>query len=331
MRDGGRLPSPASIPSFASYNITCRFLSLSQGQQKQREKKRRNIRKLVQKHTIVAVLETHCTGLKAVHCFFSEIEGIKVFYQEGKEAIVFLVDEKWSKENSPELISIIPGVMATLHWKAEGRDSWLTSFRLDAKDEKERIRQLAIGTLWAQGHIGPKDITIFGGDRNFVRKTSEKQSRRNTWRPSTKMNEAWTKFLKGHGNAQETEQPEYTWGRVVKHENSDENDIDRSAPGSSAIQEGDTASWTYEVLDVVGTNVDSYDQIAHQAMAKRCDDVPHPAASDHWPVSLEWRSLERRQHQRKRARTANVLVKRPIPVWLLDDEAFLEQVDDWVE
>ena len=140
MRDGGRLPSPASIPSFASYNI--RFLSLSQGQQKQREKKLRNIRKLVQKHTIVAVLETHCTGLKAVHCFFSEIEGVKVYYQEGKEAIVFLVDEQWSKENKPELISIIPGVMATLHWKAEGRDSWLTSFRLDAKDEKERISWL---------------------------------------------------------------------------------------------------------------------------------------------------------------------------------------------
>ena len=82
-----------------------------------------------------------------MHCFFSEIEGIKVLYQEGKEAIVFLVDEKWSKENSPELISIIPGVMATLHWKAEGRDSWLISFRLDAKDEKERFRQLALGTL----------------------------------------------------------------------------------------------------------------------------------------------------------------------------------------
>ena len=148
MRNGGRLPSPASIPSFASYNI--RFLSISQGQQKQREKKLRNIQKLVQKHTIVAVLETHCTGLKAVHCFFSEIEGIKAYYGEGKEAIVFLVDEKWSTVNSPELVSIIPGVMTALHWKAAGRDSWLNSFRLDAKDEKERIRQLALGTLWAQ-------------------------------------------------------------------------------------------------------------------------------------------------------------------------------------
>ena len=138
MRKGGRLPSPASIPSFASYNI--RFLSISQGQQKQREKKLRNIQKLVQKHTIVAVLETHCPGLQAVHCFFSETEGIKTYYEEGKEAIVFLVDEKWSTENSPELISIIPGVMAALDWKAEGRDSWLISFRLDAKDEKERIR-----------------------------------------------------------------------------------------------------------------------------------------------------------------------------------------------
>ena len=105
-----------------------------------------------------------------MHCFFSEIEGIKTYYEDGKEAIVFLVDENWSKENSPELISIVPGVMAALHWKAEDRDSWLISFRLDAKDEKERIRQLAIGTLWAQKHIGPKDITTLGGDRNFVRK-----------------------------------------------------------------------------------------------------------------------------------------------------------------
>ena len=148
MRKGGRLPSPASIPSFASYNI--RFLSISQGQQKQREKKLRHIRKFLQKHTIVSVLETHCPGLKAVHSFFPDIEGIKTHYEEGKEAIVFLVDEKWSTVNSPELVSIIPGVMTALHWKAAGRDSWLNSFRLDAKDEKERIRQLALGTLWAQ-------------------------------------------------------------------------------------------------------------------------------------------------------------------------------------
>ena len=66
-------------------------------------------------------------------------------------------------------------------------------------------------------------------------------------------------------------------------------------------------------------------------MAKRCDDVPHPEASDHWPVFLEWRSLERKQHQRNRARNANGLVKRPIPHWLLEDETFLEQVDAWVE
>ena len=145
------------------------------------------------------------------------------------------------------------------------------------------------------------------------------------------MNEAWYKFLRGLGNAQETEQPEYTWGRVVKHEHKDDKDIDRSATGNSAIQEGETASWTYEVLDVVGTNVDCYDQLAHQAIAKRCDDVPHPEASDHWPVSLEWRPLARRQPQKKRARNANALVKRPIPLWLLEDDIFLEQVDVWVE
>ena len=53
----------------------------------------------------------------------------------------------------------------------------------------------------------------------------------------------------------------------MKHEHKEEKDIDRSGPGNSAIQEGDTASWTYEVLGVIGTNVDCYDQLAHQAMA----------------------------------------------------------------
>ena len=213
MPSGGAQPSHASIPSFASYNI--RFLSLSGGQRKQRKRKLRNVRKLVQTHTVVAVHELHCNAIKAQQCFFSEVQGIVPYYEEGEETIAFLANKEWSEEYKPELVQIIPGVMVALRWQVEGRNSWLVAFRLDAKDEKERIRQLAVGTIWAKQNIKKTDVTIFGGDRNFVRIRSEKQNRRSTWKPSTKMNEAWKKYLKSLGEGHEVAQPEFTWGRVV--------------------------------------------------------------------------------------------------------------------
>ena len=53
-----------------------------------------------------------------------------------------------------------------LRWQVEGRNSWLVALRLDAKDEKERVRQLAVGTIWAKKSVKETDVTIFGGDRN---------------------------------------------------------------------------------------------------------------------------------------------------------------------
>ena len=164
MPSGGAKPSHASIPSFASYNI--RFLSLSGGQRKQRKRKLRNVRKLVQTHTVVAVHELHCNAIKAQQCFFSEVQGIVPYYEEGEETIALLANKEWSEKYKPELVQIIPGVMVALRWQVEGRNSWIIAFRLDAKDEKERIRQLAVGTIWAKKSVKETDVTIFGGDRN---------------------------------------------------------------------------------------------------------------------------------------------------------------------
>ena len=148
------------------------------------------------------------------------------------------------------------------------------------------------------------------------------------------MNEAWKKFLKSLGEGQEVAQPEFTWGRVVSYDKREDENPDRSYKEESAqigndFGENSKVGWTYEVLDVVGTNVDCYDSLAHQANATRCEEIPHPDASDHWPVSLKWKPLERR-NKRKQAETPG-MVKRPIPIWLLEDEDFLATVDIWME
>ena len=83
------------------------------------------------------------------------------------------------------------------------------------------------------------------------------------------------------------QQPDFTWGRIV-----------------SNLQTG--ASWTYEVLDVVGSN-NVWCEHGPEAFARRADDVPHPRASDHWPLGLQW--LERRARSRPRKPHADCLVK----------------------
>ena len=51
----------------------------------------------MQAHIIVAVHELHCNAMKAEQCFFSDVQGIVPYYEEGEEAIVFLVNKQWSE------------------------------------------------------------------------------------------------------------------------------------------------------------------------------------------------------------------------------------------
>ena len=112
------------------------------------------------------------------------------------------------------------------------------------------------------------------------------------------------KYLKSLGEGKEVAQPEFTLGRVVSYEKREDENPDRSYQAEN-VQIGHEmgaswkVGWTYEVLDVVGTNVDSYDPLAHQAIATRCEDIPHPDASDHWSVSLKWRTMERKNRRRQ--------------------------------
>ena len=77
------------------------------------------------------------------------------------------------------------------------------------------------------------------------------------------------RWLRSIGLAEEVAQAEFTWCRVA--------DSVTNEPG-----------WTYEVLDVVGTNNKGYATCDIQTSSRRCDDIPHPRASDHWPVAMKW-------------------------------------------
>ena len=86
------------------------------------------------------------------------------------------------------------------------------------------------------------------------------------------MNEGWKKFLRSLGEGKEVAQPEFTWGRVVSYDKREDENPDRTYKAENAeigneVGARSKVGWTYEVLDVVGTNVDSYDPLAHQAIA----------------------------------------------------------------
>ena len=120
------------------------------------------------------------------------------------------------------------------------------------------------------------------------------------------MNREWNGWLQTIG-AQVVPQAEFTWGRLLSN-------------GS------DTASWTYEVLDVVGSSIVSNEH-GMQAFARRADDVLHPRVSDHWPVGLRW--LPPRTRGERRRPPADSIVKRALPKWLMEDADFLADLDLW--
>ena len=70
----------------------------------------------------------------------------------------------------------------------------------------------------------------------------------------------------------------------------------------------------YEVIDVVGSNRKFYSPGALRQYARRGDDMPHLRSSDHWPLGLRDSSDD--------------IVRRPIPVWLLENVEFQRVADE---
>ncbi len=65
-----------------------------------------------------------------------------------------------------------------------------------------------------------------------------------------------------------------------------------------------------------------------QGYARRCDDVPFPEASDHYPIGLRW--LESGSRRRRKSSEPCIL-KRPIPQWLIVNTDFIEEMDAWID
>ncbi len=244
------------LPSFAAYNI--RFLSLSNSQRDQWTRKLANVKHLVKQYTMTALLETHVDGAKADLFFCRHVEGVSNYYASG---FAVLVQQEWASLHRPELHVVVPGAMVAMTWAVEDTKNFIFFMRLDAHSEATRCQQLVQATRWGKDRIGEGDWVGFAGDRNFVYSAEERQSSsRRAWRPSERMNREWNGWLQTIG-AQVVPQAEFTWGRVLSN-------------GS------DTASWTYEVLDVVGSSIVSSEH-GMQAFARRADDVLHPRVSDH--------------------------------------------------
>ena len=296
----------ACLPSLAVYNT--RFLSLSHSEQEQRKRKIENVKSLTDRCDVVGILETHVDGTTAEAFFCNNFQGTRRFYDQN---LALVVNDKWYQRYRPDFVVIIPSVMVALTWEQEGRRHWAVFFRLDAHTERARIDQLRTAIEWARENVGPRDWASFLGDRNFVKHASERQSSSvRVWRPSPRMNETWDRWLKALGAAAEIAQPEFTWGRV----------LDTDADSTNV-------AWVYEVLDVAGTNDNGHANTDLWPMSRRCDYVPYPAASDHWPLELRW--TERRR--RKRPAASESLVKRPIPKWLLKNARFLTELDFWFD
>ena len=64
--------------------------------------------------------------------------------------------------------------------------------------------------------LGPKDVVIAGGDKNFTLTEEERASTRATkWTKSEKMNTTWKEFLQAI-RCEPLEQHEFTWHRIAK-------------------------------------------------------------------------------------------------------------------
>ena len=297
------LSEGACPPSLVAYNI--RYLSLSASQRDKWKQKIDNVQYLLKTNEIVGILETHVDGITAETFFGSHVEGSRKYYELG---LAIFVKDDWHRAHRPSFEVIIPSVMVALTWTKQDLRHWMVLFRLDAHSEVVRCDQLKRATQWASGHIGDKDWVSFAGDRNFVQFHYERESSSaRAWMPSSRMNTAWRRWQAALGQSEEIVQPEFTWRRVMSPDDGD-------------------VGWTFEVLDVAGSNCKGYNSIDLQGLCRRCEDIPFPDASDHSPVCLRWQVRANRGWQTWRE---GGLIERPIPKWLFTNKHFTEALDSW--
>ena len=106
------------------------------------------------------------------------------------------VEKRCAKEHKASKVQVVQeeGVCFGVQWEiGDGRRGFFLVFHLDAAEESTRIAQLEEMGEWVRNNVREGDSLMFGGGRNFTMREDERMSnRRSTWRPSAKMNEAWS-------------------------------------------------------------------------------------------------------------------------------------------
>ena len=141
---------------------------------------------------------------------------------------------------------------------------------------------------------------VFGGDRNFTSAPEHRQTSApsGTWHPGTQTLQALENLQNAMGHGNVIDQPDFTWERIHRT--------------------GEGLQYWKEVLDVAGVSIEPLRYINFLPVSKRVQTIPHPRASDHWPVSIEFQHGKKQRWQSERGAP-----KLPyIPEWLVSEPGF---------
>ena len=323
----------ARMPSAAAWNIQYLSLSKSAKQKKQHRRKLECVKCLCRQFDILGVSETHVDEARARifffdHCVIST-ESL-TFYERGMAIVVKKQFAEKSKVEKVHVLAAEPGVCFGVSWQlgeGEGK-GWFLLLHLSAESKPaEKIRQLKEIAAWAREMLGPQDLVMFAGDRNFVKHQNERMSSRESeWRPSPSLQAAWQE-LERATRTETLKQPDWTWRRVGRKQ--EEEDAGRGLrPEDEERRHGE---FQYAILDVAGAPEESCDPM-FRPTAQRVD-LPW-RVSDHHPIACRWVKVRSRGGGRKpREAGSEPILRKRLPEWLFRDEGWLhhitQEVADW--
>ena len=181
---------------------------------------------------------------------------------------------------------VVNGAMHAVWWMEGVTTRVFLNVYLSSRSADERARQLAEATAWiaafrrrrkAQTQNAVDSVEwVFGGDRNFVNSPEHRHSTSSegSWHPGVAVLRAWDEFENAMGHGTVMEQPEFTWEKIW------------------TCRDG-TVHYCREILDIAGCSIKGFMYINVLPCSSIVDNLPHPTASDHKPVSLSFQPARR--------------------------------------
>ena len=301
-------------PRIACYNLNWMSLCTKE----KRDAKLHLLRDILHRHSIVGISELHGTSTAEADLYFFNHLKCERYYDSSVN-LVILVDPAFVEEHKPIRHHIIhSGAIHAISFSWDGHTSFFYNIYLDASsDSSIKVQQLESVTTWTARNVARGDNCFFGGDRNHTRDPSESMAYHGVsgdaatvraWaarRPQFSVIEAWDKWMAAMHGGYIVDQPEFTFKR--KRTNGD--------------------GYFCSVLDVMGSNLNA----EVYGCEPSCELLPTPdsEATDHSPLGLRW--IPHRAQRRGGRRRESGVVRRPLPAWLLGDQAFCLQLDREVQ